>query len=101
MKIERNIAGKTEVIELTSEEVYQAYKEQKKEFLREDVITKANDIMDSLPAYVFDNDGTLAISNEDMDMIIEDYEKHFDCNFDTNSQIYNAIKRIISEPPQP
>lgn len=97
MNIERN--GTT--IELTADEVEEAYREQLKNCRKQDAARHLNDMFGDEPEEFAQEYGVkldaLMVDDGFLDVAVERFEDDFDCNISENMMWENAITNVLAE----
>lgn len=97
MNIERN--GTT--IELTADEVEEAYREQLKNYRKQDAARHLNDMFSDGPEEFAQEYGVklddLMVNDGFLDVAVERFEDDFDCNISENMMWENAITNVLAE----
>lgn len=97
MNIERN--GTT--IELTADEVEEAYREQLKNYRKQDAARHLNDMFGDEPEKFAQEHGVklddLMVDDGFLDVAVERFEDDFDCNICENTMWENVITNILAE----
>lgn len=97
MNIERN--GIT--IELTTDEVEEAYREQLKNYRKQDAARHLNDMFGDEPEEFAQEYGVkldaLMVDDGFLDVAVERFEDDFDCNICENMMWENVITNVLAE----